>query len=42
MEDRLVLKQDKIFMDYIICVQKPKKPLVTKIPMIKLTEYPKY
>jgi hypothetical protein len=29
-------------MDYIINVQKPKKPLVTKIPSIKITEYPKY
>ena len=37
MEDRLVLKHEKIYMDYIICVQKPKKPLVTKIPSIKIT-----
>ena len=42
MQDRLVLKQDKIYMDYIINVQKPKKPMVTKIPSIKITGYPKY
>lgn len=29
-------------MDYIFLVQKPKKPLATKIPSIKITEYPKY
>lgn len=37
MEDRLTLKEGKIFMDYIINVQKPKKPLVTSIMTIKYT-----
>lgn len=29
-------------MDYIINVLKPKKPLVTEIPTIKVTQYPRY
>lgn len=38
MQDRLALKDDKIFMDYIINVKKPKKiPLTTIIQTIKLT-----
>lgn len=41
-EDRVVLKEDKIFLDYIVCVNKPKKPIVTEIPSLKVTEYPKY
>ena len=42
MEDRLVLKDEKIFMDYVINVQKPKKPLITEINTVKMTKYPKY
>lgn len=42
MEERVVLKEDKIYLDYVICVQKPKKPIVTEITALKVSEYPKY
>ena len=42
MEDRLTIKEEKIYLDYLIKVRKPKRPIITEINTYKLTKYPPY
>lgn len=41
-EDRLTMKDGDITIDYMIKVQKPKRPLATEIKSYKITKHPRY
>ena len=42
MEDKLEIKEGKIWLYYLMKVKKPKRPLVTEVLTYKMTKYPAY
>lgn len=42
MEDSLEMKEGKIFLNYVMKIKKPKRPLMTEILTYKVTKYPPF